>query len=201
MYRVAAPGRRRPWRLSGGRVPSAGGGGSPPGLGLRNPIGAINSAIIAGNPPEERVAKLRAFWEGITTNPLFDWTAAADRFAPKGDIARSFFNQMSAAWALVGGSPGFFTLRQPGPWLQPAGSLERPELDLGAPCRRLTGCTVVPIPADSSTPFRYLAIWRGWKGVDHASSAASSCASCPGRRRPPVCLRPRHPASGGRRAR
>src|SRR3979490_2728261 len=65
-------------------------------------IGAINAAIIAGNPPEERVAKLRAFWEGITTNPLFDWTAAADRFAPKGDIARSFFNQVSAAWALVG---------------------------------------------------------------------------------------------------
>ena len=87
-------------------------------------IGAINSAIIAGNPPEERVAKLRAFWEGITTNPLFDWTAAADRFAPKGDIARSFFNQMSAAWALVGGAPGFFTLRQPGPWLHPAGCLE-----------------------------------------------------------------------------
>lgn len=75
-------------------------------------IGAINSAIIAGNPPEARVAKLRAFWEGITTNPLFDWTAAVDRFATKGDIARSFFNQMSAAWALVGGVPGFFTLRQ-----------------------------------------------------------------------------------------
>jgi len=87
-------------------------------------IGAINSAIIAGNPPEERVGKLRAFWEGITTNPLFNWTGAADRFAPKGDIARSFFNQMSAAWALVGGAPGFFTLRQPAPWLQPGGSLE-----------------------------------------------------------------------------
>jgi NTE family protein len=87
-------------------------------------IGAINSAIIAGNPPEERVAKLRAFWEGITTNPLFDWTAVADRLAPKGDIARTFFNQMSAAWALVGGAPGFFTLRHPGPWLQPAGCLE-----------------------------------------------------------------------------
>ena len=87
-------------------------------------IGAINSAIIAGNPPEERVTKLRAFWEGITTNPLFDWTAAADRFTPKGDIARSLFNQMSAAWALVGGAPGFFTLRLPGPWLQPAGCLE-----------------------------------------------------------------------------
>jgi len=40
-------------------------------------IGAINSAIITGKPPEERVAKLRAFWEAITTNPLFDWTAAS----------------------------------------------------------------------------------------------------------------------------
>ena len=46
-------------------------------------IGAINSAIIAGNPPEQRVAKLRAFWEGITANPLLDWTTAADRFAPE----------------------------------------------------------------------------------------------------------------------
>jgi NTE family protein len=87
-------------------------------------IGAINSAIIAGNAPEERVAKLRAFWEGITSNPLFDWIATADRFAPKGDIARSLFNQMSAAWALFGGAPGFFSLRQPGPWLHPAGCLE-----------------------------------------------------------------------------
>jgi NTE family protein len=87
-------------------------------------IGAINSAIIAGNPPQERVAKLRAFWEGITTNPLFDWTAAADQFAPKGDLARSAFNQLSAAWVLVGGVPGFFALRQPAPWLQPAGRLE-----------------------------------------------------------------------------
>jgi NTE family protein len=86
-------------------------------------IGAINSAIIAGNPPEERVAKLRAFWEGITTNPLFDWAATADQFAPTGDIARSAFNQLSATWVLVGGVPGFFTLRQPGPWLHPDGSL------------------------------------------------------------------------------
>src|SRR5258708_24529236 len=29
-------------------------------------IGAINAALIAGNAPEQRVAKLRAFWEGIT---------------------------------------------------------------------------------------------------------------------------------------
>jgi len=87
-------------------------------------IGAINSAIIAGNPPEQRVAKLRLFWEGITTNPLFDWVAAADQFAPKGDFARSAFNQLSAAWAMVGGAPGFFAPRQPAPWLHPGGCLE-----------------------------------------------------------------------------
>ena len=28
-------------------------------------IGAINGAIIAGNPPEHRVARLHAFWEGV----------------------------------------------------------------------------------------------------------------------------------------
>ena len=28
-------------------------------------IGAINGAIIAGNPPEQRVARLHAFWEGV----------------------------------------------------------------------------------------------------------------------------------------
>jgi NTE family protein len=87
-------------------------------------IGAINSAIIAGNPPEQRVAMLRAFWEGITGNPLLDWVAAADQFAPKGDVLRSAFNQLSAAWAMLGGAPGFFTPRQPAPWLHPGGCLE-----------------------------------------------------------------------------
>src|SRR5689334_13116705 len=32
-------------------------------------IGAINSALIAGNPPEARVDKLRQFWERVT-DPL-----------------------------------------------------------------------------------------------------------------------------------
>src|SRR3979490_1768289 len=64
-------------------------------------IGAINAAIIAGNPPEERVPQLRAFWEGITTNPLYYCSALCDGVAPIGHIARTFFNQMSAAWALV----------------------------------------------------------------------------------------------------
>ena len=33
-------------------------------------IGAINSAIIAGNPPAERVARLREFWETVSASPL-----------------------------------------------------------------------------------------------------------------------------------
>ena len=32
-------------------------------------IGAINAALIAGNPPEARVEKLRSFWETITADP------------------------------------------------------------------------------------------------------------------------------------
>lgn len=87
-------------------------------------IGAINSAIIAGNAPAERVTKLRAFWREITANPLLDWAVASNEFAPKGDLARSLFNQMSATWALVGGAAGFFTPRHPAPWLHPNGALE-----------------------------------------------------------------------------
>ena len=37
-------------------------------------IGAINSALIAGNPPEARVERLRKFWELVTMAPL--WGAA-----------------------------------------------------------------------------------------------------------------------------
>src|SRR5207244_191405 len=35
-------------------------------------IGAINAALIAGNPPETRVDKLRAFWEQETTPVIAD---------------------------------------------------------------------------------------------------------------------------------
>src|SRR5476651_1464135 len=57
-------------------------------------IGAINSALIAGNPPENRVDKLRAFWREITANPLLDWSIGLDSLTPRGDFARSLFNRM-----------------------------------------------------------------------------------------------------------
>jgi NTE family protein len=87
-------------------------------------IGAINSAIIAGNPPEQRVAKLRAFWEGVTSSPL--WTWSSDTLAPfaTGDAARKYFNQTSATTSLLGGASGFFKPRVPAPFLSPDGSIE-----------------------------------------------------------------------------
>ena len=33
-------------------------------------IGAVNAALVAGNPPEKRVARLREFWETVSTAPF-----------------------------------------------------------------------------------------------------------------------------------
>jgi NTE family protein len=87
-------------------------------------IGAINSAIIAGNETNERVAKLRTFWQEVTANPLLDWAAAAHTFAPKGSLPRALFNPLSASCTITAGAAGFFTLRQPVPWLHPNGAPE-----------------------------------------------------------------------------
>jgi NTE family protein len=75
-------------------------------------IGAINGALIAGNAPEARVDRLRAFWERVTTNPFCDWSERL--LLTKGDSVRQWQNQMSAYLTLVGGASGFFTPRFPG---------------------------------------------------------------------------------------
>lgn len=85
-------------------------------------IGAINAAIIAGNKPEDRVAKLKGFWECITTNPLLDWVMMSEHLRPNGNMARGIFNQMSAGLALLGGTSGFYSPRHPAPFFQPDGS-------------------------------------------------------------------------------
>ena len=44
-------------------------------------IGAINGAIIAGNPPEHRMARLNAFWELVRREPSVNlWGLWASRF-------------------------------------------------------------------------------------------------------------------------
>lgn len=86
-------------------------------------IGAINCAIVAGNPRERRVAKLREFWKLVTSSPL-GLGAGIGWLPAKGDYARTFANSMSAAAASFLGVPGFYAPRFPSVFLQPLGSPE-----------------------------------------------------------------------------
>jgi len=69
-------------------------------------IGAINGAIICGNPPERRAERLAAFWRQtssvITAPPISD-----------DDIVLRFFDETSAAMTAAFGAPGFFRPRLP----------------------------------------------------------------------------------------
>ena len=85
-------------------------------------IGAINSALIAGNSPAERVDRLREFWEAVSTPPFGipdpKWLEV------RGDLSRSLLNQAHSLGALLGGVPNFFIPRVPPPYLQPNGTLD-----------------------------------------------------------------------------
>jgi len=79
-------------------------------------IGAINAAIIAGNAPQHRVEKLRAFWEQASSKSL-----PATLF--DGIWARTFLNQFNASATTLVGVPGFFDLRFPPAALMPPGTV------------------------------------------------------------------------------
>jgi NTE family protein len=69
-------------------------------------IGAINAALIVGNPPERRVERLREFWRRISVNvgpPLPAWL----------DSLRPAVNFMAAMSAATSGVAGFFRPRVP----------------------------------------------------------------------------------------
>lgn len=83
-------------------------------------IGAINAAMIAGNPPERRVQRLQDFWQRVTASvPPLAW-AVAD-----GPL-RHWANDWAAAWGAAFGLPGFFQPRA-GAALWP-GKNDRPSL-------------------------------------------------------------------------
>jgi NTE family protein len=86
-------------------------------------IGAINAALIAGNPPEARIDKLRAFWEQATASPAIDMWSLAEAWM-RGDVARGYMNQLHAAEALFKGVPGFYAPRVLPPGLRFAGTVE-----------------------------------------------------------------------------
>ena len=86
-------------------------------------IGAINSAIIAGNTRPERVGKLREFWELVCRSPIgFDTDFA--HLLSGGDAGRTFARQMSAVVATVVGVPGFYAPRIPGLLFQTPSTFE-----------------------------------------------------------------------------
>lgn len=78
-------------------------------------IGAINAAIIAGNPCERRLERLHAFWdratEALPALALFD-----------GDYGREALHKGAAALVATFGVPGFFRPRLLPPFLAPAGT-------------------------------------------------------------------------------
>ncbi|GAB3626781.1 membrane protein [Pandoraea terrae] len=80
-------------------------------------IGALNTAIIAGNAPERRVEQLDAFWRTICQPAVFPpmpaaWEAAMLGGPESGRVAYSAWQ----AWrAMTEGQKGFFTPRFPPP--------------------------------------------------------------------------------------
>ncbi|QNQ11707.1 patatin-like phospholipase family protein [Sphingomonas alpina] len=80
-------------------------------------IGAVNAAIVAGNPPERRVERLSAFWDTVTGSlpsfPIFP-----------NDHVREFVHEWSAGFVAMTGVPGFFRPRMVAPAFATPGSPE-----------------------------------------------------------------------------
>jgi NTE family protein len=92
-------------------------------------IGAINAAIIAGNPREKRVERLKEFWEMVSSPVPWQPVTSSDR-------GRSLFNETSAALIATFGVPGFFTPRVPPAPLWPQGSPQSQSYYDTAPLRK-----------------------------------------------------------------
>jgi NTE family protein len=78
-------------------------------------IGAINAALIAGNPVGHRVERLREFWELVSSG----LPVSAPTFF---DPLHGVFNRASAAMSALVGVPGFYAPRMPPAALLPDGS-------------------------------------------------------------------------------
>jgi NTE family protein len=97
-------------------------------------IGAINAALIAGNPPARRVERLRAFWEGVSSFPFAAPAPAGATHAALG--GRDLVNETNATIAMLFGVTGFFAPRVPAAPFQPPGTLAAISYYDTAPLRR-----------------------------------------------------------------
>jgi NTE family protein len=78
-------------------------------------MGAINGALIAGNPPNQRIERLRAFWDRVSSGVSI---VAPPFFSA---LHQQFANS-SATLGSVVGVPGFFVPRMPPPAFMPDGT-------------------------------------------------------------------------------
>lgn len=78
-------------------------------------IGAINAAILAGNPPARRVERLTQFWEQVSS-----WLPSFP--LPDDDLWREWAHEWSAGLVAMAGVPGFFGPRFVPPMFAPPGS-------------------------------------------------------------------------------
>jgi NTE family protein len=78
-------------------------------------IGALNAAVIAGNPAERRIERLRAFWEFICRQPWGPPTLPLLPGSPDElpDFWRVMVDSVEATRAMLEGQNGFFV---PRPW-------------------------------------------------------------------------------------
>jgi len=77
-------------------------------------IGAINTALIAGNPEETRVERLRDFWEKVSEPPLGPFGVHYNPAVQvTNEMVRVALNHTRAVGIATLGAPGFFKPRFP----------------------------------------------------------------------------------------
>jgi NTE family protein len=86
-------------------------------------IGAINSALIAGNPVEKRVERLREFWEIVSEDPV--GIPYFKSYEISNELTREVLNQARAANVLMFGVPNFFVPRMPPAMFWPGGNADK----------------------------------------------------------------------------
>jgi NTE family protein len=86
-------------------------------------IGAVNAAIIAGNPPDKRVDRLREFWETVCTSPL--GIPYFKSIELRNALVHQLVNQARATNILLYGTPHFFIPRVPPAALWPAAAPDK----------------------------------------------------------------------------
>jgi NTE family protein len=80
-------------------------------------IGALNAALIAGNPPGRRVERLREFWDRVSAHLPFTLPSSLT-------LMRPMANRANAASVVAFGVPGFFVPRTVPPMLATEGTTE-----------------------------------------------------------------------------